>query len=115
MGFLPIFYPDGLTEDKNKLFCHFMVLSFPETKVNRIVNLLLEDNFLSIDESSKLNHQLALRKKSSKANFQKLASENLCFKKIILKLRSMLGSIQLKKEDEFRRILDSLVSKTTSS
>ncbi|CAI2370443.1 unnamed protein product [Moneuplotes crassus] len=110
VGFVPAVLEGGAVEDKIRLFCQFIVLSYPEAKVGTIISSLEEANYLSFDESQNLLRQVKIRKLSSKKNFQNLVSQNVCFKNIILKLLAKLDSSPLNNKEEFRTILGQLIA-----
>ncbi|CAI2369705.1 unnamed protein product [Moneuplotes crassus] len=113
VGFLPTFFDSEAVEDKIRLFCQFIVLAYPESKVERIISLLKEANYLSYDECKTLLHQTKIRKLSSKANFQDIARQNTCFKNIIIKLLSKLDSTNLKDKQGYKSVLSSLLLPNT--
>ncbi|CAI2370353.1 unnamed protein product [Moneuplotes crassus] len=115
VGFLPIIFDNEIVEDKIRLFCQFIVLAYPESKVERIISLLNEANYLSFDECKTLLHQIKIRKLSSKASFQDIARQNICFKNIIIKLLSKLDSTNLKDKQGYKSVLSSLLPPNTPS
>lgn len=109
VGFIPTILEGVEIPDKILVFCQFIVLEFPEQKVKRIIQILYEGNYLSIDERKNLLHQLQIRKLPSKTSFHNLASKNICFKNMILKLLPKLDSTSIQNQPQFRYVLVSLL------
>ncbi|CAI2363338.1 unnamed protein product [Moneuplotes crassus] len=114
VGFIPTVFDSEAVDDKIRLFCQFIVLAYPESKVVRIISLLSEANYLSCDECTNLLHLVKIRKLPSKTNFQNIARQNTCFKNIIIKLLSKLDSINLNDAQGFRDILSDLIPEEAS-
>lgn len=90
VGYLPVFHPGEIFSQTQTLemFCHFIVLAFPPSKVEEILNTLEETNQTSLDFGT-LRRALNSREKTSKKYFVTLAQENPCFRTIILKLSDL--------------------------
>ena len=104
LGFLPYF---GLHPDVSKfdLFLDFIVLFFPESKLQTILNELLEAKSLSRERFDDLSSQLKIRTSPSKASFHKLYLCNSSFKLIITKVLQNLSRMNLSKEDIIEKTL----------
>ncbi|CAI2369661.1 unnamed protein product [Moneuplotes crassus] len=111
VGYVPTMLAGKPVKDKIKMFCQFIVLSFPKPKVKRIISMLKEAEYLSLDECQNLLHQLKSRKLSSKKSFQNLARQNICFKNIILRLLSSLDSFDIKNKRGLRSVLEKIITK----
>lgn len=106
VGVLPTVFENEVIDNKIKSFCQFIVLVCKKPQATKIINWLKDEKALSPDECKTLLHPNEIRVKSSKEKFQELAKENGCFKNLIIKLLSKLGSIRLKDPQPFRDFLE---------
>jgi len=108
LGFLPYF---GLHPDVSKfdLFLDFVVLYFPQSKVQTILNELVKEKSLSRERFDALKSQFKIRKLTSKALFHELYLCNSSFKLIITKVLANLSRMNLSKEDIIEKTLKNLI------
>ncbi|CAI2370358.1 unnamed protein product [Moneuplotes crassus] len=109
VGFVPIIFEGEALDNKVKTFCEFIIIAYPKEKVQKIITMIKEAGFLDAHECENFMSQLNNRKKSSKANFQRLVRQNSCFKSIILKLLSKLDHCALNGKESYKDVLRSIL------
>ena len=109
LGFLPYF---GLHPDASKfdLFLDFVVLYFPQSKVQTILNELVEEKSLSRERFDVLKSQFKIRTSPSKSKFHELYLCNSSFDLIIIKVLTNLSRMNLSKEDIIEKTLKKIIA-----
>ncbi|CAI2370982.1 unnamed protein product [Moneuplotes crassus] len=110
VGFVPIIFGGQSTLNKVKTFCEFIVFSYPAPKVKTILGKCMDEGLLHEAEYESLMSQLKERKNSSMSNFKKLASENSCFERLLLKILSKLPLMNLNDEEGYKKVLEKVLN-----
>mgnify|MGYP006280798273 CR=1 FL=1 len=107
-GFAPLFRLNNRS-DLHDLFIDYMVLCFPESKIQEIIYNLHIEGFITNNKYLYIRNQISWRKKASKEAFTYIYKQNSCFRIITDSLKKSLS--ERSNNEILRYIIDELTSK----
>ncbi|CAI2371152.1 unnamed protein product [Moneuplotes crassus] len=105
VGCVPTIFEGEQPENKVKVFCEFIVLYFPASKVRSILSMITKAGFLTTAEQTILVRQLKERNGSSKVGLKKLVRGNSCLSRIMKKLLKTLDASTINHKEAYRQTL----------